>query len=117
VAFLDTGHLFQTDLANYRVHYFCRSAAGVGQTGLIPTTDIWRVGNAESPAAAIVTAGAGRTIVEPDATNVPGLYELVLVAGEMTFEGAFTLYIEGGGTAEPIVLSLKLIPREAWNTG
>lgn len=108
------GHLFLTTLFSYRLKFAMLTGAGVGVTGI--TFDVWRAKQGETPATQIVTAGAGRTITEVDATNMPGVYELQLQAADLDTAGALTLrVVDTGASAEDLILHLKVLPREALN--
>lgn len=88
-----TGGVLIQDLPSYGVQFCITTASGVGIPGLVAASGlhVYRAKNGESPATQIVTSGAGRVLVEVDATEIPGLYALELTADDLDTPGVFTL--------------------------
>lgn len=106
-------NMVPADLFTYRLKVVLLTSAGVavtGQTGA--TMNIWRAGRGET--GPLVDIGSLITVVEVDAVNAPGLYELELRASDVveSFRGSFALYIrqDGGPVFEDLAIMFLLQP-------
>jgi hypothetical protein len=82
---------------SYSIQFVMRDAAGVPQTGQVASMDVWRVKVREAPATQIMNNGVGtgtQTVVEVDAANAAGLYELELDLTDLDTPGAMTLVVK-----------------------
>lgn len=102
--------------AAYRLRFSMRDGSRNPVTGLHTSIDVWRSRRGESPAVQIVTAGAGRTVTQVDATNMPGVYELTMQAADVDRPGAATFRFVGAG-AEDLLLFVPFLPRETYVGG
>lgn len=114
MAFVDHIGSIASDLPRRgRVRFIVRNSGGTEQTG--GTLDIWLLKNDGAAVTQIVTAGApagGRTLTEVDAANLPGLWELQLLAADLDSSGVITLRVEHSGTGEPLYLMGDVHPSQ-----
>lgn len=112
MAFTHYGPVRHEGLNNYRIRLWLEDGAGVGQTGLVATMTAW-LAKADNTSAQILTAGGGeRTVVEVDNTNMPGVYDFELTAGDLDTIGATTLWVDGGGSSEPVAYNFDVLGQD-----
>jgi len=112
VAFTFYGPSRHESLENYKVRVWLENGSGVGQTGLVATMTAW-LGKADNTSAQILTAGgAERTVTEVDSTNLPGVYDFALTSGDLDTIGATTLWVDGGGSSEPVAYHFDVLAQD-----
>lgn len=114
MAYFDTHGPVPAGLITYRMKVFMRDGTRTGINGLAPAINVWRAKNSEIPSTQIFTAGAGgsRTFAPVNATNMPGLYEIRLVAADLDVPGSMVLRFVGAGGAEDTYLHVPVVARE-----
>lgn len=102
-------------LPTYRVRFDMLSGT-TPVSGLTGSLDVWLAEQRDTSATQIVTSGSGRTLLEVDATNMAGVYEINLVAGDVDEPGMSTLRFVAPG-ADDLLLHVSFVPRTTFGGG
>lgn len=98
------------------IHFILQTGAGVPTSGRLLFLNVWLAKNNSSSSTQLfalgVDTGSGRALTEPDATNMPGLYQMRLNTSDLDTVGVATVFIEdSGAVVEDHFISLDVSSR------